>query len=262
MRKSFTALSSVCLVIVLGGSPAAQGVDDRPVPTSSFGTSDEAISTVSGLGFRPAESGTSINSDLSTGRWITAGTDLLIAAVTEIPNGALLTQVAFYVQDTDASAEFTGRLCRNWVDSLTGGSPGSDCPVVVQTVGTPGSTVLFSTPNPLNLFVSYRFNVDGSGGVDSVSYTLDGSWGGNTTGDIRLRQVRLLWKRQVTPAPGSATFADVPVGSPFHRFVEALVASGITGGCGGGLYCPDQPVTRGQMAVFLSAALGLHWPAM
>jgi hypothetical protein len=25
-------------------------------------------------------------------------------------------------------------------------------------------------------------------------------------------------------------------------------------------YCPDQPVTRGQMAVFLAKALGLHFP--
>ena len=27
-----------------------------------------------------------------------------------------------------------------------------------------------------------------------------------------------------------------------------------------GNYCPDAPLTRGQMAVFLSKALGLHWP--
>ena len=54
--------------------------------------------------------------------------------------------------------------------------------------------------------------------------------------------------------------ADVPVGSPLHQFVEALFAAGITGGCGGGNYCPNAPITRGQMAVFLAVALGLHWP--
>ena len=72
--------------------------------------------------------------------------------------------------------------------------------------------------------------------------------------------VRLYYKLQVSPAPATATFADVPVGSPLHAFVEALVSAGITGGCGGGNYCPNQPLTRGQMAVFLAAALGLHWP--
>jgi S-layer homology domain len=65
---------------------------------------------------------------------------------------------------------------------------------------------------------------------------------------------------QVSPAPGAATFGDVPTGHPFFQFVEALAASGITAGCGNGNFCPDAPLTRGQMAVFLSKALGLHWP--
>ena len=55
-------------------------------------------------------------------------------------------------------------------------------------------------------------------------------------------------------------FNDMPVGHPLRDFVEALAGSGITGGCGGGNYCPDAPLTRGQMAVFLAVALGLHWP--
>jgi len=58
-----------------------------------------------------------------------------------------------------------------------------------------------------------------------------------------------------------ATFNDVPTGHPFFQFIEALAASGITAGCGDGTdFCPNAPLTRGQMAVFLSKALGLHWP--
>ncbi len=64
----------------------------------------------------------------------------------------------------------------------------------------------------------------------------------------------------MSPAPATASFTDVPTSHPFFPFVEALTASGITAGCGGGNYCPDDPLTRGQMAVFLSTALGLHWP--
>ena len=75
-----------------------------------------------------------------------------------------------------------------------------------------------------------------------------------------LRAVRVFYRRAVSPAPATATFNDVPAGDPRFRFVEALVAAGITGGCGGGNYCPDSPVTRGQMAVFISVALGLYWP--
>ena len=70
----------------------------------------------------------------------------------------------------------------------------------------------------------------------------------------------MIRQRTVSPAPGTASFADVPVDDPLHKFVEALVSAGITGGCGGGNYCPNAPITRGQMAVFLASALGLHWP--
>ena len=72
--------------------------------------------------------------------------------------------------------------------------------------------------------------------------------------------VEVWWRRSVSSPPATPTFGDVPNGHPFYQFVEALSASEITGGCGAGNYCPDAPLTRGQMAVFLAKALGLHWP--
>jgi hypothetical protein len=74
--------------------------------------------------------------------------------------------------------------------------------------------------------------------------------------------ITVRYRLQVSPAPEVATFGDVPTNHPFFQFIEALAASGITGGCGNGNYCPDAPLTRGQMAVFLSKALGLHWPVV
>lgn len=68
------------------------------------------------------------------------------------------------------------------------------------------------------------------------------------------------YKLQLSPAPLVATFpVDVPTTHPFFRFIEALARAGITGGIGPGEYGPDLPITRGQMAVFLSVALGLYW---
>ena len=64
----------------------------------------------------------------------------------------------------------------------------------------------------------------------------------------------------MSAAPAVATFSDVPPSDPFFQFIEALAAAGITGGCGDGKFCADAPLTRGQMAVFLSKALGLHFP--
>jgi hypothetical protein len=58
------------------------------------------------------------------------------------------------------------------------------------------------------------------------------------------------------PAGSGSGFVDVG-GSPFGPSIEALAAAGITAGCGGGRFCPDDPVTRGQMAAFLVRALDL-----
>ncbi len=54
-----------------------------------------------------------------------------------------------------------------------------------------------------------------------------------------------------TPPPCSGVFGDVPCPSTFAPWIEAMAAEGITGGCGGGNFCPDNPVRRDQMAVFL-----------
>jgi len=81
--------------------------------------------------------------------------------------------------------------------------------------------------------------------------------GGCQFGFICIYKVRVQWQRQISPPPALATFIDVPVGHPFFQDIEAMVASGITGDIGGGLYGPDQTLTRGQMAAFLSRALGL-----
>ncbi len=59
------------------------------------------------------------------------------------------------------------------------------------------------------------------------------------------------------PAPdGKGPFVDVD-GSIFEPAVNALWAAGITSGCGEWRFCPDDPVTRGEMAAFLTRALGL-----
>jgi hypothetical protein len=52
------------------------------------------------------------------------------------------------------------------------------------------------------------------------------------------------------------TFLDVPFSSFYWRYIEAVENAGITGGCGGGGYCPQNPVTRAEMAVFLTR--GVH----
>jgi glucose/arabinose dehydrogenase len=64
------------------------------------------------------------------------------------------------------------------------------------------------------------------------------------------------------PACTTPTFNDVPCSHPFARWINELAARGVTAGCGGGNYCPGNPVSRAQMAVFLTVNfdLGMNVP--
>jgi 5'-nucleotidase len=57
------------------------------------------------------------------------------------------------------------------------------------------------------------------------------------------------------PAVGATTgFGDVPLDATYAPWVKQLAAEGITAGCGNGNFCPQQVVTRAQMAIFLLRA--------
>ncbi|MBK8616085.1 MAG: S-layer homology domain-containing protein [Anaerolineales bacterium] len=58
-------------------------------------------------------------------------------------------------------------------------------------------------------------------------------------------------------APSGLLFQDVPADYWAAAWVEQFSTDGITSGCGNGNYCPDEPVTRAQMAVFLTRAFDL-----
>jgi len=59
------------------------------------------------------------------------------------------------------------------------------------------------------------------------------------------------------PPPCAGIFGDVSCPSLFANWIEQLAAEQITGGCGGGNYCPDNPNTRAQMAAFLVKTFGM-----
>ena len=62
------------------------------------------------------------------------------------------------------------------------------------------------------------------------------------------------------PPVCAGIFGDVACPSLFADWIEQLAHEGVTAGCGGGNYCPASPVTRGQMAVFLTKTFNLPLP--
>ncbi|HTO78043.1 MAG TPA: S-layer homology domain-containing protein [Thermoanaerobaculia bacterium] len=51
------------------------------------------------------------------------------------------------------------------------------------------------------------------------------------------------------------SFSDVPRSQPFYRKIETLLHSGITSGCAATTFCPDEDVTRGEMAIFIAKGM-------
>jgi RHS repeat-associated protein len=98
---------------------------------------------------------------------------------------------------------------------------------------------------------------------DMVRFGITSGCGGGNycpTGQVTRAQmaVFLLVARHGSgyqPPPATGTmFLDVPLGHPVAAWIEQLAREGITGGCGGGNFCPGNPVNRAQMAVFLLVA--------
>jgi hypothetical protein len=56
---------------------------------------------------------------------------------------------------------------------------------------------------------------------------------------------------------GDTGFGDVAVDHWAASWIKHLAAEGITGGCGNGNYCPEEPVTRAQIAIFLVRTFNL-----
>src|SRR6266536_3435493 len=81
---------------------------------------------------------------------------------------------------------------------------------------------------------------------------------GTTREEMTLTLAQALAINPPACVPGQEMFNDVPASSPFCPYIEELARRGITGGFGGGNYCPSALVTRQQMAVLLLKVLDSH----
>jgi len=171
-------------------------------------------------------------------------------ATVRLPTGSLVTGMTVICYDDlpAVDKDISVVLWRQWI-TAAGVWDGAEV-ASFQSSGAPGTTTTWVDIDPDHT-IQY---IDGS---TAQSYVLNVRMHGSLL--LLLRGVIIGWNRQISPAPAVATFADVPVGAFGFRHIEALAASGITAGCGGGSFCPNNTLTRAEMAVFLAKALGLHW---
>lgn len=128
--------------------------------------------------------------------------------------------------------------------------PSSEDIVSVSTVGSPG--YIYKSSNQLIPPHTVNNNVAYGGGAQYAVVV-------QASGANSFKGVDIWWKRQISPAPGTASFTDVPTSAQFFAEIEAMKASGVTSGCTASQFCPDGTVTRRQMAAFFARALGLYW---
>jgi PKD domain/S-layer homology domain len=95
----------------------------------------------------------------------------------------------------------------------------------------------------------YTRGVSTTCGTDPLRYCPEDAM---TRGDMAIFLLRAKeGSAYVPPACVTPAFSDVPCSDSRSPWINELVRRGVTAGCGGGFYCPDSPVTREQMAVFL-----------
>ncbi len=96
----------------------------------------------------------------------------------------------------------------------------------------------------------YNAGITGGCGVNPLKYCPEGTV---TRAQMAVFLVRGFHGSSYTPpAVGNSTgFTDVPATHWAAAWIKELAFQGITSGCGSGRYCPEAPVTRAEMAVFL-----------
>jgi hypothetical protein len=252
--------SAAAILLLASMAPAEQLSGSRPLDRPStgrldrsdarpqaFGTSATSVTSIVAWGFNPIVS--DVTWEYAAGGYVsrTGGSGTNFYAPVQLPSGALITTIELEGCDDSATGAIELHL---WVCAGPGDSCLDQGSYVLGSGGpaTPGCDYFARTSaSPLTVSNSdhtYFLSIEDP----------------DTSTSTRIRTARVYWRRQISPAPGSASFGDVSAAHPFFQHIEALFGSGITAGCGGGNFCPDRVVTRGEMAVFLAKALGLHWP--
>jgi hypothetical protein len=116
-----------------------------------------------------------------------------------------------------------------------------------------GSFTDVPASNPFYRFIETLFHHSITSGCGGTNYCP-----GDSTTRAQMAVFVLIAKEgpgYLPPACTTPLFNDVPPGDPFCRFIEELSRRGVVAGCGGGNYCPNDSVTREQMAVFVLRTL-------
>lgn len=246
-KRGPAALASA-LFLAIAGSTAARAYYGPALVTT----------VISADSFRPRISTTPYSVGLD-GYLYAPGAGPLVSfeADLRLPNGAEIKQVCMFSKN--ATANFgESWMSLNFTTLATQGDPTPiySTPILLTNHDVVGYDISCSEVSSFGVYQPL-LDVNEGAGEEYIAWRI---WADVPSNDATGFGGALIgWQRTVSP-PTQTSYLDVPSGTALHPFVEALRAAGVTAGCTADRYCPDAPMTRGQAAVFLAKALGLHWP--
>ena len=230
LRVRFRRFAAVALSVFIFGAVAAA----QPYHYT--------VTNISALAFQPEASGQQYFISGSGGRYIPANQQQFFWTALTLPPGSVVDYIGINNLNDGTplvvGAALYSRLDEGYLFYLVGTS---------NTPHTAWQTDINAAPFNQHLFYP-----------ESEAYLLRLEFDASANPQY-IGAVQVWWRTPVSPASGIPIFNDVPGTDPGYEYIQALASSGITGGCGGGNFCPDNPVTRRQMAIFLAKALGLNY---
>ena len=256
-KVSALLAAGVWVSVAAVGQP--QGAAARAVAADAFGPDNQEVN-IGATAFQHLNNISAYEIDWTVDGYLSYTDEAFIGvfvAPLNLPAGAEIISICTHFFDTAPGAKVTTYLdAVKLADDTTG-------PAVIPVWG-PVENDIDSGYGVACYASGYTFrqwaDIDGDGNGESLVHRLRVEMTESGEGRLALGGVNVVWRRQVSPPPSSPSFADVPLDHPFFQWIEALKASDITAGCSEVNFCPNAPLTRGQMAVFLAKALGLHWP--
>ena len=242
-RLGSIAKTALPLTLLLAARPVVAG-DSPTAKAPDWGPKSLIIQRAHAYAFAPSFS-TQGFGVFQNGRYATTGSGAKeFIAPLDLPSGALVYSIALLAceDETGTVSGFLDQIALG--DLATVNTLASIATQFGQGCQEPG----FIPASP--------FTIDNHNNLYQLRIVINGPAGSG----LRFYDIAVAYFLQISPAPASPTFGDVPVTHTYFRAIEAFAASGITGGCGNGNYCPNQFVTRGELAAFFARALGLHFP--
>jgi Big-like domain-containing protein len=293
---SFGPYEARVYIVKAGGSSLAVSFANPPRGATVSGTTPVTMTATGGSGggyrFTLTVDGTTIYSGTNaTFNWntatVAAGAHTLTATVVDSASSAATTGQAVLVAPAASFVDVsTGHPFFSWIEALfatgiTSGcaaSPPEYCPDAPVARGPMAVFLLrgmhgaaYQPPAPTGVvFADVPVSQPFAGWIEQLAR--EAITGGCATspprycpdagvrrGEMAVFLVRAKYGAAYQPPAATGMFADVPTSHPFARWIEQLARDGVTGGCATSplRYCPDDPVTRGQMAVFLVRAFQL-----